>query len=143
MATRTHLLILTLFASTVPAAAQDDLVAAGKFEFLRCQGCHNRNATATVVKKGPHLYDLFGRKPGSLPGFEFSEAMVTFGRDKVWNETTLATFLRDPNGTVPGNKMVTNPLGLENNEVVRPLDEEVRALIAYLATLDPDGMAPQ
>jgi cytochrome c2 len=22
-------------------------------------------------------------------------------------------------------------------------DEEVRALIAYLATLDPDGMAPQ
>jgi len=137
MATRTHLLILTLFASTVPAAAQDDLVAAGKFEFFRCEGCHNRTQTATVVKKGPHLHNLFGRKPGSLPNFEYSEAMVTFGRDKVWNETTLATFLRDPNGTVPGNKMVDGQFrGIEK-------DEEVRALIAYMATLDPDGMAPQ
>ena len=135
---RRHLITLALFANIAPAAAQDDLVAAGKFEFLRCQGCHNRNATATVVKKGPHLYDLFGRKPGSLPGFEFSEAMVTFGRDKVWNETTLAAFLRDPNGTVPGNKMMDGGVfrGIEK-------DEEVQALIAYMATLDPDGMAPQ
>lgn len=134
MTIRRHLFILALFANTTPAAAQDNLVATGKFEFFRCTGCHNATDTATVVKKGPHLHNLFGREPGSLPDFEYSEAMVTFGRDKVWNETTLATFLRDPSGTVPGNKMVF--LGIEK-------DEEVRALIAYLATLDPDGMVPQ
>jgi len=128
------LIVFAFFVGAGSAAAQDKLVAAGKFEFLRCEGCHNRTATATAVKKGPHLHNLFGRKPGSLPNFEYSEAMVTFGRDKVWNETTLANFLRDPNGTVPGNKMDFR--GIEK-------DEEVRALIAYLATLDPDGMASQ
>ena len=60
--------------------------------------------------------------------------MVTFGGDKVWNETTLATFLRNPSGTIPGNKMEFN--GIEK-------DDELRALIAYLATMDPEGMAPQ
>ena len=70
------------------------------------QALSQRTDTATVVKKGPHLHNLFGRKPGSIPDFEYSEAMVTFGRDKVWDETTLAAFLRDPIGTVPGNKMM-------------------------------------
>jgi cytochrome c len=137
MAMRRCLIVFALFVGASSAAAQDNLVATGKFEFLRCKGCHNATDTATVVKKGPHLHNLFGRKPGSLPDFEYSEAMVTFGRDKVWNETTLATFLRDPSGTVPGNKMMDGEFqGIET-------DEEVRALIAYLATLDPDGMAPQ
>ena len=131
---RRSLIVFALFVGAGSAAAQDDLVAAGKFEFFRCTGCHNATDTATVVKKGPHLHNLFGRKPGSLPDFEYSEAMVTFGRDKVWNETTLATYLHDPSGTVPGNKMEFH--GIEK-------DEEVRALIAYLATFDPDGMVPQ
>ena len=131
---RRCLIVFALFVGAGSAAAQDNLVAAGKFEFLRCTACHNATDTATVVKKGPHLHNLFGRKPGSLPGFEYSDSMVTFGRDKVWNETTLATFLRDPGGTVPGNKMEF--LGVEK-------DEEIRALIAYMATLDPDGMAPK
>ncbi len=131
------LVVFALLVGAGSAAAQDNLVAIGKFEFLRCERCHNRTNTATAVKKGPHLHNLFGRKPGSLPDFEYSEAMVTFGRDKVWNETTLAAFLRDPSGTVPGNKMVDEVFkGVET-------DEGVRALIASLATLDPDGMAPQ
>jgi cytochrome c len=138
---RRRLILFALFVGAGSAAAQDNLVATGKSEFLRCVGCHNRTATATVVKKGPHLHNLFGRKPGSLPDFKYSEAMVTFGRDKVWNETTLATFLRDPSGTVPGNKMVTADSAMDFRGIEK--DDEVRALIAYLATLDPDGMAPQ
>ena len=130
---RSCLIVFTLLVGAGSAAAQDDLVATGKFEFLRCGRCHNATDTGPA-KKGPHLHNLFGRKPGSLPDFEYSEAMVTFGRDKVWDETTLAIFLRDPSGTVPGTKM--NFDGIEK-------DEEVWALIAYLATLDPDGMASQ
>jgi cytochrome c len=133
---RICLLVLTLLVGVSPAAAQDDLLAAGKFEFFRCSGCHNATATGPA-KKGPHLHNLFGRKPGSLPNFNYSEAMVAFGQDKVWDATTLATFLRDPGGTVPGNKMIAGEFqGMEK-------EEEVQALIAYLETLDPDGMAPQ
>ena len=133
---RRCLIVFALFVGAGSAAAQDDLVATGKamFKYYGCTGCHNATDTATAVKKGPHLHNLFGRKPGSLPDFEYSEAMVTFGREKVWNETTLATFLHDPIGTVPDNKMYFH--GIDKNE-------EVRALIAYLATFDPDGMAPQ
>ena len=133
---RRCLIVFALFVGAGSAAAQDNLVATGeaKFQYYGCKRCHNATDTATAVKKGPHLHNLFGRKPGSLPDFEYSEAMVTFGRDKVWNETTLATFLHDPIGTVPDNKMEFH--GIDK-------DEEVRALIAYLATFDPDGMAPQ
>jgi cytochrome c len=131
---RRGLMVLSLLLGASPATAQEDLVAAGESEFLRCKKCHNATATATVVKKGPHLHDLFGRKPGGLPGFEYSEAMVKFGEDKVWNEATLATFLRNPSSAIPGNKMEFN--GVEK-------DDELRALLAYLATLDPQGTALQ
>jgi cytochrome c len=51
------------------------------------------------------LNDLFGRKPGSLPNINYSDALVAFGRDKVWDEETLTTFLRDPQGVVKGTNM--------------------------------------
>ena len=130
---RWYLIVLALFIGAGPAAAQDNLVAKGEFEFLRCKKCHNATATATVVKKGPHLHNLFGRKPGSVPEFEYSAAMVAYGQDKVWTEATLAAFLRDPSGTVPGNKMEF--AGIEN-------DDEIQAMIAFLATLDPNGTVP-
>ena len=133
---RSSVIVFALFLGAGSAAAEEDLVATGKakFEYFRCKLCHNATATATAVKRGPHLHNLFGRKPGSLPGYQYSEAMVAFGRDKVWDETTLSTFLHDPNGTVPDNKMEFS--GIDKNE-------EIRALLAFLASFDPDGTAPQ
>ena len=64
------LIVFSILFGAGQATAQDNLVAAGELEFLRCKKCHNATATATVVKKGPHLHNLFGRKPGGLPGFE-------------------------------------------------------------------------
>ena len=61
--------------------------------------------------------------------------MVAFGQDKVWDEATLTAFLHDPSGVVVGNKIA----GYPGNKK----DEEVQALLAYLATFDPDGMAPK
>jgi cytochrome c len=86
------------------------------------------------VKGGPHLNDLFGRRPGNLPDKKYSEELVAFGQDKVWDEATLTTFLHDPQGVVEGTKMAF--LGLRK-------DEEIKAVLAYLATFDPDGMAPE
>jgi cytochrome c len=80
------------------------------------------------------LNDLFGRKPGSLPNIKYSEALIAYGQDKVWDEATLTTFLRDPQGVVKGTKMAF--LGLSKTS-------EIEALLAYLATFDKDGMAPR
>ncbi len=125
----------TLFASGGPAAAQDDLVAVGEKVFVNCQRCHAIGAPTKFKKPGPHLNDLFGRKPGSLPDYtRYSKQLVAFGQDKVWDEATLTTFLHDPQGVVEGTKMAF--FGLQK-------DEEIKAVLAYLATFDPDGMAPK
>jgi cytochrome c2 len=62
--------------------------------FDKCRTCHAVGAPTKFVKGGPHLNDLFGRKPGSLPDKKYSEELVAFGQDKVWDEATLTTFLR-------------------------------------------------
>jgi cytochrome c len=125
----------TLFASGGPTAAQDDLVAAGEGVFVKCQRCHAVGAPTKFKKPGPHLNDLFGRKPGSLPDYtRYSEALVAFGQDKVWDDATLTTFLHDPQGVVKGTHM--SFFGLQT-------DEEIKAVLAYLATFDPDGAAPK
>ena len=131
---RRFLFILAVIASGGTAAAQEDLVAAGKKVFVKCQGCHLVGPPTKFKKSSPHLNDLFGRKPGSLPDKKYTEALVAFGQDEVWDEATLTTFLHDPQGVVKGPDMAF--LGLKT-------DEEIKAVLAYLATFDPDGMAPQ
>ncbi len=74
---------------------------------------------------GPNLHGLFGRRAGSLPGYEFSEAMVEAGRRRglVWAEETLDRFLADAQGTLPGTLMGFVALGDAG---------ERKALIEYL-----------
>lgn len=121
----------TLVASAGPAAAQGDLVAAGEKVFLAtCQRCHVIGPPTKFKKPGPHLNDLFGRKPGSLADYKrYSEELVAFGQDKVWDEATLTTYLRDPQGVVKNTKMAI--LGLKK-------DDEIQAVLAYLATFNGD-----
>ena len=109
------------------------LAAIGELVFFQCQVCHLVGETK-LAKIGPHLNDLFGRRPGSLPDYEYSKAMVEFGKDKVWDEATLAAYFRDPAGVVPGNKM-----NFHGNKK----SAEVQALLAYLATFDPEGIGPK
>ena len=122
-----------LLASAGAANAQEDLVAAGEKVFRKCQACHAVGEGA-ANKVGPQLNALFGRKPGSLPDYKYSEAMIAFGQDKVWDEATLTPYLQNPRGVVKGTKMVFS--GLKK-------DEELQAVLAYLATFDPEGMATQ
>src|SRR5262245_59678156 len=125
----------TLIASGVPAAAQGDVIAAGEKVFVKCKQCHTIGPTTKFKKAGPNLNDLFGRKPGGLPDYKkYSEALVAFGQDKVWDEATLTTFLHDPQGVVKGTHMAF--FGLQT-------DEEIKAVLAYLATFDADGEAPK
>ena len=143
MGMRRCLIGFALFASATAATAQDkhDPVVIGELVFFACQHCHfvgdEKLDPARVRSRegrhfGPHLNDLFGRRPGSLPDYEYSDAMVAFGRDKVWDEATLTTFLHDPRGVVAGTTM---------NYAGNKKAEELQGLIAYLATFDSDGMA--
>jgi cytochrome c len=97
--TRPATLLLALLAAASARAAD---LAAGKDIFARCRICHSV-AAATPSTVGPNLHGLFGRRAGSLGDYDYSPAMKQSG--VVWNDATLAKFLRDPKAFIPGNKM--------------------------------------
>lgn len=74
--------------------------ARGKIVFeKRCTGCHAMNAD----REGPSLAGVFGRKAGSVAGFDYSPGLRSSG--VTWNEATLEKWLRDPDMVVPDTKM--------------------------------------
>lgn len=82
--------------------AQATAQPAGAAVFNRCKVCHSL-AAGVHSPVGPNLHGLFGRTAGTAPGFSFSPAMRKSGI--VWNDDTLAKFLRDPQGFIPDNRM--------------------------------------
>ena len=110
-------LLVGIAAARSPRAA--DLVAGQKI-FARCRICHTVAAGASS-KVGPNLHGLFGRKAGSVADFAYSPAMKASGI--TWDEATLAKFLRDPRGFIPGNRMAFP--GIKDNQ-------QLADLLAYL-----------
>jgi cytochrome c len=74
---------------------------AGAAAFRVCASCHQVGPGARNAF-GPHLNGLFGRRAGSMQ-YAYSAAMKK--SPVVWNDRTLAAFLRDPDAVVPGTKM--------------------------------------
>jgi len=94
-----------VLAVTAPGAfAQPGDASGGERLFnQQCKACH------TVDKGGrngigPNLFGVFGSKAGAVQGFSFSEAMQKSGI--VWDDKTMAEYLKDPKGRVPDGKMV-------------------------------------
>lgn len=54
-------------------------------------------------RTGPRHCGLYGRRAGSVPGFDYSPAMRRSGI--VWNDKTLDRFIGNPGKTVPGTSM--------------------------------------
>jgi cytochrome c len=94
LATGAALLVLT---HAAPARADP---AIGKNDFAACAACHSTTGSDGV---GPHLNGVFGRKAGSVSGFNYSRAMKQ--ANVVWDDKTLAAFIADPQTAVPGNHM--------------------------------------
>jgi cytochrome c len=93
--------------ATPQGFAQSGNAARGERVFnQQCKTCHSLEEGPSLT--GPTLHGMFGRKAGTAPGFEFSEAMIKSGI--VWDETTLAEYTRDPKAKVPDTKMVFNGL---------------------------------
>jgi cytochrome c len=116
------LLLATALIAASSAHAQD--VVAGQKVFGVCRPCHQVGESAKNGV-GPVLNALFGRKSGSVDGYNYSQANRDSGI--IWNEAAFVEFIQNPRAKVPGTKMVY--AGLKN-------EQKVKDLIAYLHTFD-------
>ncbi|MGB1356247.1 MAG: c-type cytochrome [Candidatus Puniceispirillaceae bacterium] len=112
-------LIGFLVAVAPPVQAGD--IEAGAKVFKKCKACHYVDKEKN--KTGPHLVGIIGRTAGSLEGYKYSKAMKASGI--VWDETTLADYLRAPKKYIKGTKMAF--AGLRK-------DADIANIIAYLKT---------
>ena len=87
--------------------------------FNKCKACHVVNKTKNKV--GPHLKGIIGRQAASVEGYKYSKAMKASGL--VWDDATLAAYLKKPRKFVKGTKMAF--AGLRK-------DKDIANVIAYL-----------
>jgi cytochrome c len=118
-------LVLIASSAAAPALAQD--VDAGKTSFNKCMACHSIGEGAKN-KVGPELNGLDGRKSGTAPDYNYSDANKNSGI--TWNATTFKEYIKDPRAKIPGTKMVF--AGVKN-------ETEVDNLWAYISKFDKDG----
>ena len=109
------------------SGAQAGSVEDGTEVFKKCRACHQVGEKARNMV-GPKLNGLFGRKAGSVEGFNYSEANKSSG--VIWDEKAFAGYIRNPRAAMPGNKMAF--AGIED-------ERDIADLIAYIKTFGPDG----
>ena len=76
----------------------------GERQFMRkCSICHTLTE-GSARRAGPSLYEVFGRRAGTVSDYTYSEALN--GSALVWDETTIdALFDIGPDDYIPGTKM--------------------------------------
>ena len=111
-------------APTPTAAVPPPAVAAASPPqvFNQCTACHSTERGENKI--GPSLAGVFGRRAGTLAGFEYSQAMKDAGL--TWNQANLDRYLENPRGVVPGTTMAYN--GVKDAA-------QRQAVINYLKTL--------
>jgi len=98
------LAVALAFGLGLSAAHAEGDAAAGKKVFNKCKACHVVDSDKNRV--GPSLQGIFGRTPGTFPGFKFSKAMIAYGEEgNVWDEATVSAYLEKPRAVVKGTKM--------------------------------------
>ena len=105
----------------------------GERQFARkCSICHTLDDGAGR-RAGPTLHRIFGRRAGTLAGYQYSDALR--GADLVWNEISLdKLFDIGPDHYTPGSKM---PM----QRIVKR--EDRRDLIEYLRDATRGDAAPE
>lgn len=98
-------------------------VAKGEKTFKKCKACHYVDKEKN--KTGPHLVNVINRPAGSIEGFKYSKAMKESGL--IWDEATMAAYLKAPKKFVKGTKMAF--AGLKK-------DADIENIIAYLKSVN-------
>jgi cytochrome c len=126
------MLVLTLMIAIGSARGQDVAILAGSPDagavvFKKCMACHQigPNAQNGIA---PVLNGIVDRPAGQYPGYSYSSANKNSGL--VWDERTLAAYLRAPAKVVPGTKMIFSGLTKAR---------EISDVIAYLKQFAADG----
>lgn len=122
------LLLLFAFSLALPefAKAQDRPTGEAVFS-KQCKDCHNLG-TGGGDKRGPGLNGLFGKRAGSVPGYDYSDA----NRDSqiVWDDKTLRDYIRNPQSVIPGTRKRFPGLTDE---------QEIEDLVRYLKQFEASG----
>ena len=119
------LVIIASSAAATAALAQD--AEAGKASFNKCLACHAIGEGAKN-KVGPELNGIDGRKSGTAPDYNYSDANKNSGI--TWSKDQLLDYIKDPKAKIPGTKMVFP--GIKN-------EKEAGDLWAYLSQFDASG----
>jgi hypothetical protein len=132
------ILFFTLLGAGRDASAQAQQAgdaSRGQIYFLRnCVLCHSANSgpgNTVIVRQGPSLVGVVGRRAGTGVGFTYTKALS--GSGITWDTAALDQFLTSPMTAVPGTAMLISV----------PTPDDRRDLIAYLSTLTiPAGVTP-
>jgi cytochrome c len=92
--------ISSTLAKTAWAGAAAGDADRGEQIYQACQDCHSLDKNDV----GPRHRGVYGRKAGSLPDYDYSDALKS--ANLVWNEETLDKWLTNPQAVAPGAKMV-------------------------------------
>jgi cytochrome c len=111
-----------LLAGSATAAPAADPAAGQQIFKAQCSICHAVEAGQNRI--GPTLFGVIGRRPGSVPGFNYTADHKKL--DVTWDAATLDKYLANPRAMVPDTSMIYS--GLKD-------DAERADLIAYLETL--------
>jgi cytochrome c len=117
--------VIAILISVEHPLAQD--AQKGQMVFNMCLPCHSIGPGAQN-KVGPELNGLDDRHSGSVPDFSYSDANKNSGI--VWNEETFKKYIQNPQGVVPGTKMIFP--GVKN-------EQQVNDLWAYVSQFNADG----
>jgi cytochrome c len=120
-------ILAAVLAVTVTGGARAQDAAAGEKVFAVCKACHQIGETAKNAV-GPVLNGIIGRKAGTYPGFNYSDANKNSGL--TWDEATFRDYIKDPRAKIPGTKMIYP--GLKD-------EQKTSDLLAYLQQFDADG----
>ena len=111
----------------LPALAVAQDLENGKAVWNKCRACHQVGEGAKNLV-GPVLNGLFGRRAGTIEGFNYSDANKSSGI--TWDEATFREYIKNPKAKIPNTKMVF--VGLSD-------EKDIEDLLTFLKQFAPDG----
>ena len=74
----------------------------GEKVFKKCTACHQIAAGGKNMI-GPNLWNVFARKAGGVSDYNYSKAMIAYGKN--WNFEEMNAYLIKPQAYIKGTKM--------------------------------------